>query len=115
MGGRAISLLEVVVGLGLLALILPLALNLIPSGLLTQRRAQQIQAATALSVGWMEEARSLTHPTPGLYQRDILVGGQNYRAVREIYLVDAYLLDVVVSVHPPSGPSVRSAGRIARP
>lgn len=114
MKGRAFSLIEVVVGLGLLALILPLALNLVPSGLFAQRRAQQNEAAIALARGWLEQARSTTQ-SAGLYGPQMIsVGQYNYRVSQEVYNVDAYLQDVVVVVQTTRGLPVRLATRIVR-
>jgi len=113
---QALSLLEVVVGLGLLALIMPLALNLIPSGRFAQKRALSLEAATALAQGWLEETRNASTLSAGVYrQQTVQVGQLTFRAVQEHYGVDAYLMDVVVVVQPPQGQPVRLATRMARP
>lgn len=112
---RAFSLIEVVVGLGLLALILPLALNLVPGSLFAQRRAQTTESATALAQGWLQIARTQASLAAGLYGPEtVVVGGGSFGVVREVYNVDAYLQDVVVVVSPSRGQPIRLASRLER-
>lgn len=112
---KGASLLEVVVGLALLALILPLALNLIPAALVTQGRAADLQGAGALALSWIEECKLKTSLAPGVDRDEqVVVGTSQFHVVREIYAVDSRLVDVVVSAQPARGTPIRLATRLAR-
>ena len=110
---RAFSLLEVVVAIALLGILLPMAFNLIPTGLVAQRRGEELQLATAFAAGWINEAVAKPPATPGK-DRDQLVqlGRQQFRATREFFKVSDRLMDVEVVLAPPRGRTIRLATRI---
>ena len=94
---RAATLLEVVVALGLLATILPLILNLLPSSLLSMRRSERLQVATTLASYRMDES-SLLPQVAGVNLDEIVeLAPHRYRVVRQFYLPDAYRMDVCVT------------------
>ena len=113
---RGASLLEVIIALGLLAIIIPLILNLLPSSMLSLRRAERLQVATTLASYRIDEVAYL-RPEAGR-DLDVVVDlpPNHYRVVREFYALDIYRLDVVVSCElVDSGlPPVRLATRLLR-
>lgn len=113
---RGASLLEVVVALGLLAVIIPLIFNLLPSSMMALRRAERLQVATTLASYRMDELGRF-NPVAGVDVDEVVVlPPQKYRLVREFYNVDAYRMDVVVSCHlvDTDLPPVRLATRLVR-
>jgi type II secretory pathway pseudopilin PulG len=114
---RGASLLEVVIALGLLAIIIPLIFNLLPSSMLSLRRAERLQVATTLASYRMDELSLLEEPQPGRdLDEEISLPPHRYRVVREFYALDTYRMDVVVSCElVESGlPPVRLATRLLR-
>ncbi len=99
---RGMSLLEMVVCIGLLALVIPFVLNLIPSGSLALHKAEEVQAATATAALLIEEAG----------EGDLDEERGEFHVRRAIYQVDDRLSDVVVEVTPRRGAPVRLATRI---
>ncbi|MBT9584834.1 hypothetical protein IV102_15930 [bacterium] len=92
------SLLEVIVALALLAMILPLILNLLPTSMLSLRRAERLQIATTLASYRMDEA-NLVDPRPGVDVDEIVpLSSRRYHVVRQFYAIDSERIDVVVSV-----------------
>ena len=93
----AATLLEVVVALGLLAMLLPLLLNLLPSAMLSARRAERLQVGTTLITYRMDEVPLLDYK-PGLDLDEVVqIDSHRYRLCREFYAVDTYRMDVAVS------------------
>lgn len=114
---RAASLMEVVVALGLLSVVIPLIFNLLPSSMLSLRRAERLQVATTLAAYRMDEVALVAPTTAGVDVDEIhSLPPQKYRLVREFYLVDAYRMDVVVSclLLDSELPPVRLATRLVR-
>ena len=113
---RGASLLEVVIALGLLAIIIPLIFNLLPSSMLSLRRAERLQVATTLASYRMDEV-ALIEPQPGRDLDEVVtLPPHRYHLAREFYALDIYRLDVVVSCElVDSGlPPVRLATRLLR-
>lgn len=113
---RAVSLLEVVVALGLMAVVIPLLLNLLPSSMMSLRRAERLQVATTLAAYRMDEV-NLLNPAPGVDLNEIVtLSSRRYQVVREFYIVDGDRLDVVVTVNllDSNLPPIRLATRVLR-
>ena len=115
-GLRAASLMEVMVALGLLACIIPLIVNLLPSSMVSLRRAERLQVATTLAAYRMDEA-NLISAGPGVNLVDeVALPPYRYRVAREFSAVGTDRVDVVVSVMllDSNLPPVRLASRIER-
>ena len=113
---RAASLLEIMVALGLLACIIPLFVNLLPSSLVSLRRAERLQVATTLAAYRMDEA-NLLNVGPGRdLNEEVVLPPHRYRVSREFYAVGTDRLDVVVNVLllDSNFPPIRLASRIER-
>jgi len=113
---RGVSLLEVVVALGLLAIVIPLLFNLLPSSILSLRRAERLQVATTLAAYRMDEL-SLMIPQAGVDVNEVIsVPPHRYRVVREFYANDIYRMDVVVlcELLDSQLPPIRLATRLRR-
>ncbi len=97
------SLLEMVVALGLVALVLPFLLNLVPSSALALKRAEDVDAASAYATRLLEEARATPPTRPGV-DLDTTVTLNNTRFRREVHAVDNYpaLRDIVVAISGPA-------------
>jgi prepilin-type N-terminal cleavage/methylation domain-containing protein len=103
------SLLEVVVALGILALLFPIMLNLVPSSRLATFRADLIQTATASALLWLEQARK--NPVPR--QADVVVNNITFKATTQIFPVPQEAMDdIVVTFIPPRGGAIVVATRI---
>ncbi|GMU55397.1 MAG: hypothetical protein AMXMBFR33_45430 [Candidatus Xenobia bacterium] len=102
---RGLSLLEMVVALGLLALVLPFLLNLVPSSALALKRAEDVDAASAYATRLLEEARATPPSRLGVdLDSFVTLNNTRFRVVREVYAVDNYpaLRDVVVAISGPA-------------
>ena len=109
-------MLEVVLALGLLASILPLILNLLPSSMLSLRRSERLQVATTLAAYRMDEC-GLLPAVAGINLDEVVqLDPYRYRLVRQFYAVDIYRMDVSVScvVLDSNLPPVRLASRFLR-
>lgn len=110
---RGHSLLEMVVAAGILALALPLILNLLPTSFFALRKAENIQIATSLAIYQLDEARYLT-PRLGAEVETVAVGGHDYQVAREFYRVDTLRWDVLVVCTSQQLAPVRLATRVIR-
>lgn len=113
---RAVSLLELMVALGLLACVIPLLVNLLPSSMISLRRAERLQVATTLAAYRMDEA-NLLNAGPGLnLNEEVALPPHRYRVAREFYAVGTDRVDVVVTVLmlDSNFPPIRLASRIER-
>ncbi|MEW6281564.1 MAG: type II secretion system protein [Candidatus Eremiobacterota bacterium] len=111
---RGLSLLETVVAIGLVGLMIPFVLNLIPSGTLALKRAETLEVATAYGWKLIEEARRLPTVQGKDVDRDVKVGGTGFHVTREFFPVGDNLRDVVVTMRPSRGEPVRLATRMER-
>ena len=112
-GGRgAFSLTEVIVASALLAVAVPLLLNLLPTSFLSLRKADHLQAATSMALYRVDEVAFLK-PRQGVDLSETLqVGGREYRVTREFYRIDDIRWDVVVSCDCENLAPVRLATRV---
>ena len=103
--------------LSLAALVLPFLLNLIPSGRLAQQKGENLQAATAFALEWIEDA-SLKPPKVDGTDKDqtVLLNGVAFHATREARQVEGQkdLQDVIVTLTTPRGEPIRLAIRLPR-
>lgn len=97
MARRGLSLLEIIFALGILATLLPLVLNLLPTSLLALRRSEQLQSATSLALYRVDEAQYLPRRAGVDLQEDVRLGELTYHVVREMYRVDDRRYDVAVA------------------
>ncbi|MEW6281907.1 MAG: hypothetical protein AB1758_25095 [Candidatus Eremiobacterota bacterium] len=119
---RGLSLMELVVAVGLVALVVPLVLSLLPSGILTERKATSLEASTLLALTWLEEARKTPPAPPDSFTRRwtdrdqlLRLGGAEFRATRLNSVVSDDLLDVVITLDPTGrGENVVMSTRILR-
>ena len=112
---KALSLLEVIVALGLVAVILPMLLSLFPTCLANLRHSEKVQIATTLAAYRLDEA-CLLLPEVGVDSDEtVTVGKERYRVVREYYSLDSVRWEAVVTVTSASaGAPVRLATRLSR-
>ena len=107
------------VAIALMAVSLMLVLSLIPAGIRSAQRAENIQAATAWSRQLLEEA-----PTPEEFpileeirktEHELKIGHTNFSAVRRLSLVEdkffLYRIEVVANWSEASRPLTLSATR----
>ncbi len=114
MGRRGFSLVEIIVAAGLLALAIPLILNLLPTSFLSLRKAEAIQVATSLALYRMDEVAFL-QPVTGVDLRERLkVGPRDYALTREFYQLDATRWDAVVCVECEDLAPIRVATRVLK-
>lgn len=110
---RGFSFLEMVIALSLLGLLFPLVANLIPTGLVAQKRAEDIESSNAFAAGWVKEAIQRPAIAPGVDRNQtVVLGRHSYRATRQFFLVSPQLMDVVVTLVPDSGQTVVLSTRI---
>lgn len=108
------SLTETVAAAGLLALIVPLLLNLLPTGFLSLRRSECIETSTSLALYRMDEVSFVT-PREGIdLDESIQVKDRVYRLVREFYRLDPIRWDVVIVCTTPGEQPCRLVTRVLR-
>ncbi|CAN0434424.1 unnamed protein product [Phaeothamnion confervicola] len=91
--------MEVVVSCTLLAILLPLLFNLFPSSLRALKRSGVQQAEATLAAYRMDEAALLVRSAvPSISLPDVVLDGRLYHLSRTCTAVDAYRLDVAVTV-----------------
>lgn len=111
------TLLESIIGLAILGIILPIMCNLLPYAFFAQKRAEDLEAASAYAAGWIQEAIYQPAPAAGVDRdRRVTLGAHVYRAVREFYDVsgNSELLDVVVTLTSTRGHRASLATRVAK-
>ncbi|MEW6278808.1 MAG: hypothetical protein AB1758_09315 [Candidatus Eremiobacterota bacterium] len=96
---RALSLVEVVVAVGFLAISLILVLGLLPSGILSLKQAECLQTATSLGLRLIEEAPAPGETAPPGETLTYRLNGTVYRCERSYRLEGPMLFDVVVRVN----------------
>lgn len=92
-----LTLVEVLVALGLIAVSLMLILGMIPAGIQSSQRAADFQMAAAWSRQLLEEAPQPTRasPPPDLVQTR-RIGSTEFKAVRKIKITGNYLYQIEV-------------------
>lgn len=102
------------VALGLLACIIPLLVNLLPSSLVSLKRAERLQVATTLASYRMDEVSLLQKNSEIYLNEKVELPPYRYQVTREFYAVDAYRLDIMVTVHllESNLPPIRFASRM---
>lgn len=109
---RGLALIEVVFAMGLLALGFLFVLGIVPTGLTSVKRSEDIEAATAYGNELIEDARR-TLPPLGPQELKLTFNATEFKIVREIYAVDNDLTDVVVVAQwTTDKPGVRLATRL---
>jgi hypothetical protein len=111
---RGLSLVEIIVATGLLAVGIPLLLNLLPTSFLSVRKSEVIQQATSMAIYRLDEVPFLT-PRAGVDLNEVQrVGLRDFRVIREFYQLDSYRWDVVIQCSCEDLTPVRLATRIIK-
>lgn len=96
----ALTLVEVMVALGLIAVSLMLILGLVPAGVTSAQRAADVQAATAWSRQLLESTPTPTEfPLPAelaLSEHEQKIGSTHFRATRRVTTPEPYLVRIEV-------------------
>jgi type II secretory pathway pseudopilin PulG len=110
---RGVSLAELSVSVALLGLLIMFVITLLPSSVVTLRRADAMQSATAYAVDMIEQAR--TNPALGVGTAFLLdLEGGHFQVVRTVTPADAGLQDVVVTLRDTHGHVVTIGTRMPR-
>lgn len=109
---RGMTLLEVVIALALIALGIVFVLGILPTSVLSVKRSEDMEAATAYGVEVVEDARRQLPET--LSQTFVKTLNQTeFTVTRDIYVVDQATSDiVVVASWSPDRPGIRLATRV---
>lgn len=91
-----VSLLEVVIALALLALGLMFILAIVPTGIRSIKRSEDLQAAIAYGNEVVEQCRR-SIPPEGTTEFHVTLNGTDFKITRQIFKVDARLTDIVVT------------------
>jgi type II secretory pathway pseudopilin PulG len=109
---RGLSILEVIFAMALLALGFLFVLGIVPTGIRSIKRSEDLAAATAYSVELIEEARR-SLPQEGPQEFKITFNKTEFKIKREIIVVDEGLTDVVVTAQwIPDTPGLRVVTRV---
>lgn len=92
---RGLSLLEVVIAMSLLALAFLFVLAIVPAGITSIKRSEDIEAATAYGMEIMEEARR-SLPPEGEKLFFIELNQTEFKIMREVVRVNQDLTDIVI-------------------
>lgn len=95
---RGVSVLEVVIALSLLALGVLFVLGIVPTGVSTIRRAEDITSAVAYGNDVIEHCRAKLPPA-GTTEWTVTLNSTAFEITREIVPVSPSLTDVVVTLH----------------
>jgi prepilin-type N-terminal cleavage/methylation domain-containing protein len=93
---RGLTLVEVIVSLAILAMGLLFVLSLIPSSVLSLKKAEDLQAASAYGMELLEMVRLQPPSAEERQAFDVDFNHTSFHFVREIYSVEEGLFDVVV-------------------
>ncbi len=109
---RGIALLEVVIGVALLALGIIFIAAILPTSIYSIKRAEDIQAATAYANELLDEARR-SLPRAGESEVTLTFNQTDFKLRRLVVKVDESLTDVVVTVRwRDDMPELRLATRV---
>lgn len=92
---RGLSLLEIVIAMALAALGFLFILGILPAGITSIKRSEDLETATAYGMELMEDARRGLPPEMAT-EFTIEMNLTRFKFVREIYRVDGDLSDIVV-------------------
>lgn len=94
---RGVSLLEVVIGMALLALGFIFVLGIVPTSVTAVKRSEDIAAATAYGLEMLEDARRVL-PSQAIREMDITFNATEFKVRREIVTAGEGLSDIVVTI-----------------
>lgn len=100
-GRVGFTLVEVIVAASLVGAGLLLVVGLLPSGVLSLKKAEDLQTATAYGMEVMEISRGDLSHTPFLNDFQVMLNSTEFRVTREVMPVagsDGRLFDVLVTV-----------------
>ena len=109
--------MEILLGLTLLMLTFSMLWSLLPSHRAAQQMGGELVAATSFAAGWVEESVAYRPDQAGIdRQQEVTIGSRSYLARRQFLAVPGQpdLLDVVVTLTPARGRTIRLATRLAR-
>lgn len=98
---QGFTLVEVIISVALIGAGLLLVLSLIPSGVLSLKKAEDLQTATAYGLEVIEVTRSGLENTAHLAEFDVTLNNTDFHVRRQYYEVsntDGRLHDVVVTI-----------------
>jgi Tfp pilus assembly protein PilV len=96
---RGLSLVEVLVAVGLLAMGSMFILGLLPTGILSLRQAESLQTATAYGMMLIEEVPEEPPRVPARDPvRTFTLNGTRYQATRELVALGEDLFEIRVTV-----------------
>lgn len=85
--------------LGLIGLGIIFVLSIIPSSVLTLKRAEDLQAATAYGVRLLNEAQQSPPTTAGVDRDEhVVLNATDFHLKRQVLKVDDSMMDVIVTV-----------------
>jgi hypothetical protein len=112
-----VSLVEIVIATGLLAMVVVFVLTLLPSSTLGMQRSQDMQAAAAYGQEVLDAARA-TPPTAGTQITFVYtVNHSDFQVTRQTFAVpcSSGLEDVIVSIQGPRGQALQLGTRVNAP
>jgi len=96
---RGITLIEITLALGLIGLGIVFVVSIIPSSVLTLKRAEDLQAATAYGIRVLDEAQQSPPTTEGVDRDEhVTINATDFHVKRQVVKVDDSLMDVIVTV-----------------
>ncbi|NDD28545.1 MAG: hypothetical protein EB084_09810 [Proteobacteria bacterium] len=115
---RGVSVLEVVIALALLAVGVLLVLGIVPTGISSMRRAEDISSAVAYGNDVIEHCRAKLPPA-GETEWTVTLNSTDFHVKREVVPVTRALTDVVITLQwsdrtPPRVLATRIQGAPAR-
>lgn len=109
---RGLSILEVIFAMAILSLLFLFVLGILPTGVRSIKKSEDMAAAAAYSVELIEDARR-NMPQAGAQTFRLTLNNTEFVMVREIYRVDAALTDIAVTASwQPNTPPLRYVTRL---
>jgi uncharacterized protein (TIGR02598 family) len=90
--GRAFTLIEMVVAIGIIATSLIMIVSIIPTGVLSLKKAEDYQSANAYGMSLIEETRN-SRPACSSYPVTDLVAEKTFNNTKFLFQRDIYALD----------------------
>jgi hypothetical protein len=99
-GGRpGLSILETVLAISLLSAILIFVLSILPTGVFSLKKAEDLEAASAYGESWLDQARQSPPSGNGTDRTaDVALNHTTFHVVRSVRQIPPDLVDVTVTM-----------------
>ncbi|MBM3465923.1 MAG: hypothetical protein FJX76_27855 [Armatimonadetes bacterium] len=94
---RGLTLVEILISVGLLAMAILFVVSIIPTSVMSLKKAEDLQAADAYGVGLVEMARMAPPAEAETREFVVTLNRTEFHFVREVRQVEEGLIDILVT------------------